>query len=52
VDALNKKTGEVNELKPNNPRAVKKGEKQVEHYRKELQKLYPKKKWRSKVDTY
>lgn len=32
MDAYNKDTKEVIELKPNNPRAVKRGEKQVEGY--------------------
>ena len=35
MDAYNKETKEIIELKPNNQRAIKKGEKQLEQYCKE-----------------
>ncbi len=52
ADAVNKQKGMVKELKPNNPRAIQRGKKQVEGYRQELQNKYPKKKWKTKIDTY
>ena len=52
ADAVNAAKGSVRELKPNNPRAIKRGQQQVERYRRQLQKLYPRKKWRGAVDTY
>ena len=51
ADAVNFKKKEVKELKPNNRRAVKRGEKQVEGYRKELQDLFPGD-WTGTVETY
>ena len=51
VDAVNFEQKHVKELKPNNPRAVKRGEKQVEPYRKELQEEH-KGDWTSSVETY
>lgn len=35
MDAYNRETKEIIELKPNNPRAIKQGEKQVEGYCRE-----------------
>jgi RHS repeat-associated protein len=37
ADAVNLQTNEVVELKPNNPRAIRRGERQVEGYRQELE---------------
>ncbi|MEW6747783.1 MAG: hypothetical protein AB1486_34075 [Planctomycetota bacterium] len=51
ADAVNAETRDVRELKPDNPRAVKRGEKQVEGYRKELGETTGEK-WTSGVDTY
>ena len=50
-DAVNWEEREVRELKPDNPRAVRRGEKQVESYRRELEELTGEK-WTSAVDTY
>jgi hypothetical protein len=51
ADAVNTKIKEVKELKPDNPRAIKRGEKQVEGYRKEFQKEHGGH-WTGKVETY
>jgi len=51
ADGVNFEQKHVKELKPNNPRAVKRGEKQVEPYRKELQKEH-KGDLTSSVETY
>jgi RHS repeat-associated protein len=51
-DAVNYDTGHVYELKPNNPRAIKRGEKQLGEYLKELQEWKPEKKWSGTVITY
>lgn len=51
-DAYSLRLGKVRELKPNNRKAIKRGEKQVEGYKQELEKLYPDKNWKSYVDTY
>ena len=50
-DAVDFKNKVVRELKPNNARAIKRGEKQVESYRKQLQKENGGK-WKGHVDTY
>jgi RHS repeat-associated protein len=50
-DAFHKGKKEVVELKPNNPKAIKRGEKQVEGYRKELEKMYGGK-WTGRVQSY
>ena len=52
ADAVDEVSGIVRELKPNNPRAIKRGEKQVLGYKNELQELFPEKQWHSYVDTY
>ena len=52
ADAVSLERGDVRELKPDNPRAIKKGEKQVKEYVKELEKIHPDKKWEWHVDTY
>ena len=51
VDAIDFINRIVRELKPNNPRAIARGLKQVERYRKHLEKVTGKK-WTGKVDTY
>jgi Restriction endonuclease fold toxin 9 len=51
ADAVNYKTREVVELKPNNPNAVRRGEKQVEGYRKELENVTGEC-WTCRVETY
>jgi hypothetical protein len=40
VDAVNFETKQVFELKPNNPRAIRRGERQLEVYLEELNELY------------
>ena len=50
-DAVNWEQREVRELKPDNARAVRRGERQVEGYRKELEQTTGEK-WTSTVDTY
>ena len=49
-DAINYKTRNVRELKPDNPRAIRRGQKQVEGYRQELEQDGST--WTSNVDTY
>ncbi|ACR13961.1 Rhs family protein [Teredinibacter turnerae T7901] len=51
ADAVNWETREVVELKPNNPNAIRRGEKQVEGYRQELQ-CTTGECWTSRVETY
>jgi hypothetical protein len=50
-DAYNPATCEIKELKPNNARAKKRGEKQVGDYRNELEEETGKK-HKAKVETY
>ena len=52
ADAVNKEAGVVKELKPDNARAIRRGERQVEQYRQELQQMHPDKCWTCKVETY
>lgn len=51
ADAVNFEKQDVKELKPNNPRAIKRGEKQVETYRSELEEKQGGQ-WTGKVETY
>ena len=51
ADAVNEAEKIVKELKPNNPRAIKRGEKQLRGYVKELEGMYGSG-WRSEVVTY
>ena len=44
--------GDVRELKPNNPRAIKRGEQQVQAYKKELENKYPDISWEWHIDVY
>lgn len=50
-DAINWLTREIIELKPNNPRAIRRGGKQVEDYVKELEKITGQP-WTGRVETY
>ena len=53
ADVVNQKKATVRELKPNNPRAIRKGQRQVEKSRQELQRSDPKQRvWKGRVDTY
>lgn len=51
ADAVNAEKQDVKELKPNNPRAIKRGEKQVETYRRELEERRGGQ-WTGQVETY
>jgi len=51
ADAVNPDKQEVKELKPDNPRAVKQGKRQVEEYRRELEETEGGS-WTGKVETY
>ncbi|AKJ07780.1 Hypothetical protein AA314_09406 [Archangium gephyra] len=48
---MNAEKQDVKELKPNNPRAIKRGEKQVETYRRELEEKRGGQ-WTGQVETY
>ncbi|HWS53291.1 MAG TPA: hypothetical protein VN228_04165, partial [Pyrinomonadaceae bacterium] len=50
-DAVDFENKIVRELKPNNPRAIRRGERQVEGYRQELEQVFGPG-WTSYVDTY
>lgn len=50
-DAVDLAKQEVRELKPDNPKAISRRQKQVEAYRKELESLFGGN-WTSFVDTY
>ncbi|MCP4406090.1 MAG: hypothetical protein GY801_53460, partial [bacterium] len=50
-DAVNWETRNVRELKPNNPKAISEGRRQVEKYRKELEEIADEF-WTADVDTY
>lgn len=53
ADAVHKTKPEVRELKPDNPRAVRRGQKQVDAYARELESIDPQKRqWTGIVDTY
>lgn len=52
VDGINFETREVIELKPNNPRAIRLGNQQLEDYIAELNDMYPGSPWTGKVATY
>ncbi|MFY0528248.1 hypothetical protein ACN28I_35515 [Archangium gephyra] len=51
ADAVNLDKQEVKELKPDTPRAIKRGERQVEEYRRELEGTEGGS-WTGKVETY
>lgn len=51
ADAVNFEKRHVKELKPDNPRAIKRGEKQVEEYRQQLENQTGEK-WTCSVETY
>ena len=52
ADAVNLRTREVIELKPNNPRAIRLGYRQLDAYARELQKMYPGKPFTTRLETY
>jgi len=51
-DFVDFKTRTIYELKPNNARAIKSGEAQLENYRKIFQKKFPGKRWKVVLDKY
>ena len=52
VDALNMQTRHVIELKPNNPRAIRLGERQLDGYIEKLNEQFPGEPWTGSVVTY
>jgi hypothetical protein len=52
VDAINFEALNILELKPNNPRAIRLGERQVEGYLAKLNEQFPGKPWTGSVVTY
>jgi RHS repeat-associated protein len=53
ADAVSEREATVRELKPSNPSAVRKGQREVERNRRELEQNDPqKRKWKGAVDTY
>ncbi|MFE4542361.1 RHS repeat-associated core domain-containing protein [Arthrobacter sp. NPDC056727] len=52
VDAINFETRHIFELKPNNPRAIRLGERQIEGYVAKLNEQFPGKPWTGSVVTY
>jgi YD repeat-containing protein len=52
VDALNMQTRHVIELKPNNPRAIRLGERQLDGYIEKLNAQFPGEPWTGSVVTY
>jgi len=52
ADAVNLRTREVVELKPNNPRAIALGRRQLDAYARELEELYPGTPFTQRLETY
>ncbi len=52
ADAVNLRMREVVELKPNNPRAIAGGQRQLEAYARELEELYPGAPFTRRLETY
>lgn len=52
VDGINFQTRQVVELKPNNPRAIRDGQRQLDRYLEELNREYPGAPWTGRVETY
>lgn len=52
VDFIDFEKGIIYELKPNNPRAIREGGKQLEQYLKDAQAQFPGINWRTVLDTY
>jgi hypothetical protein len=52
VDGINFTTREIRELKPNNPRAMRRGQNQVDKYLDELHREFPGQPWTGQVVTY
>ena len=52
ADAVNFETREIVELKPNNPRAIALGQRQVARYADELNREFPGRPFSTRVETY
>ncbi len=54
IDFLDRERGIIYELKPNNPRAIKSGLRQLEKYKSEMEKhpFYKDTSWKTKLETY
>lgn len=52
ADAVDLSKKIVYELKPNNPRAIRRGMKQLQRYATGLSKMYPNTRWTTKLVTY
>ena len=54
ADAVDRSKLIIKELKPNNPRAIRRGLRQLERYKKGLEKIHPetKGKWKTILETY
>jgi uncharacterized protein RhaS with RHS repeats len=52
VDAINFRTREIRELKPNNQRAIRRGQRQIDSYLDELNRVFPGRPWTGRVVTY
>lgn len=52
VDGINFTTREIRELKPNNPRAIRRGQNQIDKYLDELNREFPGQPWTGQVVTY
>lgn len=52
ADAVNLRMREVIELKPNNPRAIALGRRQLDRYFRELEKTYPGAPFTRRLETY
>lgn len=50
--AVNFDTREIVELKPNTPAQIRRGNRQLETYRQELQEEFPGAPWRTRLETY
>jgi len=51
-DAINFGTREIVELKPNNPAAISRGQRQLEIYQRDLQQQFPGQPWATRIETY
>jgi RHS repeat-associated protein len=51
-DFVDLNTRTIYELKPNNPRAIKAGEKQLQRYKSAFEAHYPSTSWKTVLDTY
>lgn len=52
ADAVNLRERVVVELKPNNPAAIRRGQRQLDIYKRELEDTYPGAPFRTRLETY